>query len=101
MSQQSLAQMRTDARDKFDANFGEGASQALSGMNDEAFNVALNADLSQFKTVSEAIAYIEKTCKEEHNIPVHINADDLVNFKGKTEDLEAEVSTLSKYIQQN
>ena len=93
--------MRTDARDKFDANFGKGSSEEMSGMSDAEFDTVLNTDLSQFQTVKEAIDYIKKASEEEHHLELKVNADDLSNFKGKTEDLEVEVQELSEFIKRN
>ena len=99
----SHAETRYNVNERFQSQFGEGAQGTLydAGLSQEQYQFALGLDLSQFKYAQEAIDYIIEACKEPHNIDVEIDADKLSNYKGKTEDLLADIKDFSEFLQNN
>ena len=106
---ESIKKQQQDLYSKVSNNFGDQLtienastySDKMDQWSSEQMNFAIQTDMSQFETIEEFIKYVEDACKEEHHIDFEVNADDLVNFKGKTEDLKAEVDTLSHFLQNN
>lgn len=80
----------------------------LSGKSVQELEIILSGDglPEGVKSLSDLDKHLEKMTKEQHNIPVNINVEDLNNFKGDSkktaqEDLVNEVLDLSKFIQNN
>ena len=75
---------------------------SLQQLSSEDLKIALTLDLDRFQSVEELKKAIEEIKGDiEHELVLNVNAEDLSNYKGKTEDLEAEVQSLSDFIQEN
>ena len=63
----------------------------------DSANKASKEDLSEYESESDYLKY----GADQHSHGLNIDADQLNQFKGKTEDLNAEVQKLSGYLRDN
>ena len=101
LTEEARQHAQEEVSNNFNKEFGSDASDEIGALNDTELSVALDTDLSQFQTVKEAIDYIKKASEEEHKIPLEISTEGLSQFKGKEEELNAEIEEFSEFLKRN
>ena len=72
----------------------------VSELDDNTVAIMARLKPEHGETWDEYMARVEEEV-EKHHLDIKINADDLTQFKGKTEDLQVEVEKLSGFLQKN
>jgi len=79
-------------------------SEIWDGSKD-TFKKALDTAVAEFRDNPNAIISQAKANAPseslEHHVPLNVNADDLSNYKGQTEDLMQEIEEMADFIQDN